>query len=102
MVEGANQIPGKYLIQDMNEIAPGDCAFQGEENHASKQRGWSFWVGLSFDDDEKAIFQSLPALEVKAQLKALGRRDLLPGAGPLACEVRAAWLYRILTGHGVV
>jgi hypothetical protein len=101
-VSGAADLPAKYTIQGTDEIAPGDCAFWAEEVSHNKPRGWTYATGVSFDDDAKATFLRLPAIEVKAQLKALGRRDLLAGAGQLACEVRAAWLYRIMTGHGAV
>lgn len=96
-VDGANTIPGKYLRLGEEELFCGDLLFEGEANHPSKDRGWSYWVHY-VDDSGNLISANSGWREFKAQLKAAtGAFDpaLLKGAGDLAACVRFAHVQRM-------
>lgn len=96
-VEGAHCIPGEYLRRGEQELFCGDLLFEGEANHPSKNRGWTYWVHY-VDDSGRLVSVNSGWREFKAQLKtASGAFDpaLLQGAGALAACVRFAHVQRL-------
>jgi hypothetical protein len=96
-VDGAHSIPGQYLRRGDEELFCGDLLFEGEANHPSKNRGWSYWVHY-VNDSGRLVSVNSGWREFKAQLKtASGAFDpaLLKGAGDLAACVRFAHVQRM-------
>lgn len=98
VVEGADQLPGAYLRAGSDvELEPGDVVFEGEANHATKQRGWTFNIGVCVVDASGAeTIRWLRDDEIRRAKdfwRAAGRADMTRGSGPHAAMVRAAaWL----------
>lgn len=96
LVTGANDIPGQYLRLGEEELFPGDILLEGQANHRTKSRGWSYWV--HFVDEHGDLIQPHGTWsEFKRRLKeAAGTYDaeLLKGAGDLAACVRWAHIQR--------
>lgn len=96
LVNGASEIPGKYLMHGEEELFPNDILFEGQANHRSKSRGWRYWV--HFVNENGDLIQPHGAWSVfKSRLKeAAGTYDaeLLKGAGDLAACVRWAHIQR--------
>ncbi|WP_139826500.1 hypothetical protein [Derxia lacustris] len=89
-VNGANDIPGKYLRGD-EELLPGDVLFEGEAMHHRKNRGWHYVVQVVTEAGELRRFVNGAFSNQKAQMKAQGMSpDYLRGAGDVAAMVRIA------------
>lgn len=96
LVAGANDIHGQYLRHGEEELFPGDILFEGQANHRTKSRGWSYWVHC-VDEHGDLIQPHGSWSEFKMRLKeAAGTYDaeLLKGAGDLAACVRWAHIQR--------
>lgn len=90
-VNGANDIPGAYLMRGEEELMSGDVLFEGEANHHRRtDRGWTYWVTYVDAEGQLQRFRSGFA-EQKAQLKEQGMpTELLKGSGDIAAMVRIA------------
>ena len=89
-------LPGEFLRKGEEVLRSGDFLFEGEANHHSKQRGWTYWV-YYLDDSGKLVVRYRHWAAFKAELKAAaGCYDpaLLKGAGDLAACVRFAHVHR--------
>jgi hypothetical protein len=107
-VDGANDIPGAYLRSGSEvELFPGDLLFEGEANHHTKQRGWTYDLrtvrGKISEKGNYRYFLGFTA-EIKGWVKLLVREgkieksvgvELLKGAGDCAAMVRRAHLERM-------
>jgi hypothetical protein len=97
VVYGAHALPGRYLQRGEEELFAGDILFEGEANHPSRDRGWTYWVHY-VDDNGRLVSASSGWREFKEKLKtASGAFDpaLLKGSGPLAACVRFAHVQRL-------
>lgn len=86
-VKGANDIPGEYLRQGEEiELFEGDCILEGEANHHSKPRGWTYSVGVVVNG--QLCWPPFKNPGVKDFLRAKGDKGGLEGAGDVAAMVR--------------
>lgn len=96
---GAESIPAPYHREGDEEIFDGDFVFYGEANHHTKQRGWTYRIGVPVGDK---IVWCKPTAEHKARAKALGLDPtLLPGSGETAAMIRIAHAVRAF-GHDAI
>ncbi len=96
LVNGANDLLGKYAQHGEEELTAGDVLFEGEANHHRKNRGWTYWLTVVAPNGELLRFISGNFGELKAQMKAQGMSpDLLKGSGDIAAMVRIAHAIRI-------
>ena len=95
-VDGASDIPGKYLQQGDEELAPGDVFFEGESNHHRRtDRGWTYWI--HYVDLQGKLHKYISGFgEQKTAAKAMGLSPtLLAGSGDVAGAVRVAHALRL-------
>lgn len=94
-VEGANDIPGRYLQLGEEELLPGDVLLEGEANHHRNARGWTYWV--TFVRPNGALVHLTSGFSVqKKAFKAQGMPpELLTGSGDIAAMVRIAHAVRL-------
>lgn len=93
-VMSASCLPGHYLLRGDEELFPGDLLFEGEENHAYKKRGWSYWVRYVTPDGALLVYRSgFSAQKVAAKAQGLSP-SLLAGSGDIAGAVRVAHALR--------
>lgn len=104
-IEGAGDIPGSYIRPGEIEIFPGEYIIEGEANHHTKNRGWSYWAFAYDPSGRRREIDCGPKSGTKDAIKAavkagwLDRDDarrLLEGAGPVAAVVRACMWDRTL------
>jgi hypothetical protein len=109
-VSGAESLGGKYeRFGHETEVFVGDFVFEGEANHHTKPRGWSYSLGIvvaSTDGTEAEIVwvAEAEAAALKPHLRALAKAGLFPaedlkGSGEVASLVRYA--QAVLAGHVV-
>ena len=93
-VKGAGDINSPYLRRGDEELYPGDIMFEGEANHHSKDRGWSYWVHFVDQEGNLIVYRS-GFSEQKSAAKAQGLAlELLAGSGDVAGAVRVAHALR--------
>lgn len=109
VVSGADSLGGRYeTFAREIEVFAGDFIFGGEANHHTKNRGWSYSLGIVVasdrpDGDAEIVWvTATEALDSKEHLRALAKRgdfpaDDLKGAGEVAALVRYA--QAVLAGH---
>lgn len=97
-IDGANDLPGSYLPFGREvELFPGDVIFEGEANHHTKPRGWTYNLGFVVGGANGVARIVWVAGDKRAALKADLRasknpavRELLPGSDDVAAMVRYA------------
>ena len=91
-VDGAGDIPGKYLRQgDEVELFPRDWLLEGEEVSHRRARGWTYTLrclAVRARDNEVGVCVIEFKGDTKDRIRAAGRKDLLMGAGDIAAMVR--------------
>lgn len=93
-VSGAGNIESPYLQRGDEELLPGDVLFEGEANHHSKDRGWSYLVQFVDSAGACVMYRSGFSAQ-KAAAKAQGMATaLLAGSGDVAGAVRVAHALR--------
>ena len=93
-VDGASDIPTRYLRLGDEELVPGDFLFEGEAIHHRHQRGWSYCV--SYVDENGNVHRYTSGFsDQKMAAKAQGMSpELLAGSGDVAGAVRVAHAIR--------
>lgn len=97
-IDGANDLPGSYLPFGREvELFPGDIIFEGEANHHTKPRGWTYNLGFVVGGANGVAQIAWVSGDERAALKADLRaskdpavRELLAGSGDVAAMVRYA------------
>lgn len=108
-IDGANSLPGGYLRNGNTELFDGEILIEGEANHHSKQRGWSYWlvrVNPTEGKDGEYIRTKMSSeinARVKACIKEAAKRGLLSkehlrGSGDIAAAVRFGHLLSAYPG----
>lgn len=93
-VMSATSLPGHFLLRGDEELFPGDAMFEGEENHAYKNRGWSYWLRYVTPDGSLLVYRSgFSAQKIAAKAQGL-TSSLLAGSGDIAGAVRVAHALR--------
>lgn len=91
-VTGANDVPGPYIRKgDDVEIFEGDFLLEGEENHHTKKRGWTYdlrYLTISTEGKLRVLGSSWTNSDVKQSCRLAGRKDLLGGSGDVAAMIR--------------
>lgn len=92
-VESASDLPGTYLRKGTDlELPAWTAIFDGEANHATKNRGWTHQVGIVVPMPGNGLTLKWfhPSQEAKKAIKAFGMHEIMGGSGPNAAMVRAA------------
>jgi hypothetical protein len=109
VVSGADSLGGRYETFGREiEVFAGDFIFEGEANHHTKNRGWSYSLGIVVasdrpDGDAEIVWvTAAEAMDAKEHLRVLAKRGDFPaedlkGAGEVAALVRYA--QAVLAGH---
>ena len=93
-VISATSLPGHFLLRGDEELFPGDAMFEGEENHAYKNRGWSYWLRYVTRDGSLLVYRSgFSTQKIAAKAQGLAP-SLLAGSGDIAGALRVAHALR--------
>lgn len=91
LVNGANDIPTRYLFRGNEELLPGDALFEGEANHHRKARGWTYWLTFVTEAGDLVRVYNEDFGGIKALLKQQGlAAEYLRGSGDVAAMARIA------------
>ena len=117
-IASANDLPGDYVRKGTDlEIPDWTFIFDGEANHATKQRGWTWQLGVAIPGvtEPYIVWIVSDVAKQKAKIKAEGATHLIFGSGDNANLARMArWIaegpdlperlrrIQILSGQNVV
>jgi len=91
LVNGANDIPTRYLLRGNEELLPGDALFEGEANHHRKTRGWTYWLTFVTEAGDLVRVCNEDFGGIKVLLKQQGlAAEYLRGSGDVAAMARIA------------